>query len=212
MRLWSLHPKYLDSKGLVALWREGLLAKAVLEGKTRGYTHHPQLERFREHPDPLAAIVAYLRVVLEEAIRWGYRFDPGKLEGPIEKIKGPGEIGKELQEKTQGQRKQAQNPRKQGKEPQKKVPGLLRQEKGVQKQVPGQRKQVVGSQRIEGDVDIAPILLTTGQLAYEWGHLLDKLKTRDPDRYLHLKQLVTIEPHPLMRVIPGPRAPWEIVR
>jgi len=25
MRLWTLHPKYLDARGLVALWREGLL-------------------------------------------------------------------------------------------------------------------------------------------------------------------------------------------
>jgi hypothetical protein len=29
-RIWSLHPKYLDARGLVALWREGLLAQAVL--------------------------------------------------------------------------------------------------------------------------------------------------------------------------------------
>ncbi|WP_368086417.1 pyrimidine dimer DNA glycosylase/endonuclease V [Nitrosomonas sp. Nm34] len=26
MRLWSIHPKYLDAKGLLALWREGLQA------------------------------------------------------------------------------------------------------------------------------------------------------------------------------------------
>jgi len=37
MRLWTIHPKYLDAKGLVALWRETLLAKHVLEGKTPGY-------------------------------------------------------------------------------------------------------------------------------------------------------------------------------
>ncbi|MGP1680491.1 MAG: pyrimidine dimer DNA glycosylase/endonuclease V [Giesbergeria sp.] len=36
MRLWSLHPQYLDSKALVALRREGLLAQAVLAGLTRG--------------------------------------------------------------------------------------------------------------------------------------------------------------------------------
>ena len=36
MRLWSLHPRYLDAKGLVALWREGLLAQAVLKGQTKG--------------------------------------------------------------------------------------------------------------------------------------------------------------------------------
>ena len=29
MRLWTLHPKYLDGVGLVALWREALLARAV---------------------------------------------------------------------------------------------------------------------------------------------------------------------------------------
>jgi hypothetical protein len=32
MRLWSLHPRYLDAKGLQAVWREGLLAKKVLQG------------------------------------------------------------------------------------------------------------------------------------------------------------------------------------
>ena len=48
MRLWSVHPKYLDSKGLVALWREALLAKQVLEGGTKGYRNHPQLDRFKK--------------------------------------------------------------------------------------------------------------------------------------------------------------------
>ena len=63
MRLWSLHPKYLDPQGLVALWREALLAKAVIRGETRGYTHHPQLQRFTEHPHPRLAINAYLAAV-----------------------------------------------------------------------------------------------------------------------------------------------------
>lgn len=67
MRLWSLHPRYLDAKGLVALWREGLLAQQVLRGKTRGYRAHPQLERFRQHPQPVAAIAAYLKAVANEA-------------------------------------------------------------------------------------------------------------------------------------------------
>ena len=79
MRLWSLHPSYLDSKGLVALWREGLLAKAVLSGQTRGYKNHPQLERFKSQPDPQAAINAYLLEVYREAERRGYRFDISKL-------------------------------------------------------------------------------------------------------------------------------------
>jgi len=47
VRIWSLHPKYLDRQGLTACWREALLAQAVLNGATRGYTRHPQLVRFR---------------------------------------------------------------------------------------------------------------------------------------------------------------------
>jgi hypothetical protein len=80
MRIWSIHPKYLDAKGLVALWRETLLAKHVLEGKTKGYTHHPQLIRFRAAPNPLAAINQYLSVVYQEAVARGYHFDASKIE------------------------------------------------------------------------------------------------------------------------------------
>lgn len=79
MRLWSLHPRYLDARGLVALWREGLLAQAVLAGRTRGYRHHPQLERFRAARNPRGTIAAYLRVVVEEGERRGYRFDAGRI-------------------------------------------------------------------------------------------------------------------------------------
>ena len=79
MRLWSLHPQYLDAKGLVALWREGLLPKHVLEGKTKGYRHHPQLQRFRAVADPERAINQYLHAVLSEAEKRGYRFDASKL-------------------------------------------------------------------------------------------------------------------------------------
>ena len=81
MRLWTVHPRYLDAKGLVALWREGLLAKHVLAGRTRGYRHHPQLERFQSHSRPEAAIDVYLQAVCDEADRRGYRFDRGKLDG-----------------------------------------------------------------------------------------------------------------------------------
>jgi hypothetical protein len=79
VRLWTIHPKYLDPQGLVALWREGLLAQKVLAGLTRGYRHHPQLERFRGARDPATAIAAYLRAVHEEAFRRGYSFDISKL-------------------------------------------------------------------------------------------------------------------------------------
>jgi hypothetical protein len=66
----------------VALWREALLAKAVLGGRTRGYRHHPQLSRFRSHSNPRSAINAYLRLVCEEAQSRGYSFDRTKV-GPV---------------------------------------------------------------------------------------------------------------------------------
>jgi hypothetical protein len=79
MRLWTLHPRYLDSVGLVSVWREALLARQVLRGRTRGYRHHPQLDRFRAHPSPLSAINAYLQAVHKEAVARGYAFDKTKL-------------------------------------------------------------------------------------------------------------------------------------
>jgi hypothetical protein len=79
VRLWSLHPEYLDARGLVALWREALLAQAVLAGRTRGYRNHPQLVRFRQHPDPMGAIAAYLSHVQREATRRGYHFDTTRI-------------------------------------------------------------------------------------------------------------------------------------
>ncbi|MBW6495585.1 MAG: pyrimidine dimer DNA glycosylase/endonuclease V [Burkholderiaceae bacterium] len=79
MRLWTVHPRFLDAKGLVALWREALLAKAVLEGKTKGYRNHPQLVRFRAHQQPVAAVCEYLRCVLAEAVQRGYSFDATKI-------------------------------------------------------------------------------------------------------------------------------------
>jgi Pyrimidine dimer DNA glycosylase len=82
VRLWTLHPRYLDPQGLVAVWREALLAQAVLRGRTKGYRHHPQLDRFRSHAAPRSAINAYLAAILAEAERRGYSFDARKL-GPI---------------------------------------------------------------------------------------------------------------------------------
>jgi hypothetical protein len=79
MRIWTLHPKYLDSKGLVALWREALLAQKVLQGKTKGYRNHPQLIRFQELSNSLGAIAAYLRGVHHESLERGYRFDEDKI-------------------------------------------------------------------------------------------------------------------------------------
>lgn len=79
MRLWSLHPKYLDTKGLVALWREALLAQAVLRGQTKAYKSHPQLIRFRQSRTPIKGIASYLRIVHSEGSRRGYKFDVGKI-------------------------------------------------------------------------------------------------------------------------------------
>ena len=86
MRLWSLHPKYLDAKGLVALWREALLAKNVLEGRTKGYKNHPQLNRFKESPSPIAAINHYLSVVHHEALARHYKFDKQKFSVPVDGV------------------------------------------------------------------------------------------------------------------------------
>ncbi len=87
MRLWSLHPKYLDSKGIVALWREALLAQKVLLGKTKGYKHHPQLKRFKLSRNPQGAIAAYLRGVWTDAKRRGYEFNGKKISGKPSKLK-----------------------------------------------------------------------------------------------------------------------------
>lgn len=140
MRLWTLHPKYLDSRGLVALWREGLLAKAVLSGETRGYRRHPQLLRFRTHPDPLAAVNAYLAAVLTEAEGRGFAFDRSKISPPSFEIE---------------------------------------------------------------------LAATSGQLLFEWAHLLAKLKARSPEVHERWRGLASPLPHPLFRLRPGPVEPWE---
>ena len=93
MRLWTLHPRYLDVKGLTAAWREALLAQKVLSGSTTGYTHHPQLIRFWQHPQPLMAVGAYLAGLATEADRRGYHFDTEKIQetgnvGQIEETDG----------------------------------------------------------------------------------------------------------------------------
>ena len=140
MRLWTLHPRYLDASGLVAAWREGLLAKAVLAGRTRGYRHHPQLERFRSAPSPTAAINDYLAGLYAEAALRGYRFERRKLAGTLARER---------------------------------------------------------------------LRATRGQLAFEWGHLLKKLRRRSPQLYARLRLLRTPQAHPMFRVVAGPVAAWE---
>lgn len=144
MRLWSLHPKYLDSKGLVALWREGLLAKKVLEDRTKGYRNHPQLLRFKSCADPIVSINTYLHFVCDEADKRGYAFDRTKLT---------------------------------------------------------QRKP-----------SLQKILVLSGQLDYEWTHLMTKLKTRDREKYEALKAIRRTRAHPSFKKIPGGIEAWEILK
>ena len=87
MRIWTLHPKYLDAKGLVALWRETLLAKHVLEGKTKGYRNHPQLIRFMNTEKPLEYINSYLTAIFIEASSRGYNFDGNKIDRKIKPVR-----------------------------------------------------------------------------------------------------------------------------
>lgn len=86
MRLWSIHPRYLDCIGLVSLWRESLLAQKVLTGKTERYRNHPQLERFRKHPDPIKAIGSYLFYVYDEGLARCYRFRRDRILHPVRRI------------------------------------------------------------------------------------------------------------------------------
>ena len=140
MRIWSLHPKYLDTRGLVALWREGLLAQAVLMGRTKGYRHHPQLIRFRERPSPVGCIAEYLQIVHDEAVTRGFHFSAEKI----------------------------------------------------------------CRSRACCRLDV-----TRGQLEFEWNHLMQKLKVRDPTLRAKLERVEKPQPHPLFKVNPGQVAEWE---
>jgi hypothetical protein len=140
MRLWSLHPKYLDPQGLVALWRETLLAQAVLRGQTRGYRSHPQLDRFKKHSAPLTAMSRYLTEIHAQAESRGYSFDKSKIR---------------------------------------------RTRKAVE------------------------LSVTSGQIEYEWAHLLAKLKIRNPALYRKWRETDAPVPHPLFIVRAGDIEPWE---
>lgn len=142
VRLWTLHPKYLDVKGLVALWREALLAQKVLSGQTKGYKKHPQLERFKASSNPLGAIAGYLQIIAGEADARGYKFNKAKIANKVLASK---------------------------------------------------------------------VKVTSGQVAYEYQHLLNKLRVRDPERYWVFKSVNIVEVHPLFDVVEGPIESWEII-
>lgn len=92
MRLWSVHPEQLDRQALVACWREGLLAQAVLAGRTTGYRHHPQLRRFAAQANPAASIAAYLDALAAEADHRGYRFDRSRIDAADPRAVAPIEV------------------------------------------------------------------------------------------------------------------------
>jgi len=140
MRLWSIHPEYLDAKGLVALWREALLAQNVLLGNTKGYKKHPQLKRFKNTGNPVGAIACYLRSIIDEADRRGYNFNRSKI------------INK----------------------------------------------------RIKSSIPV-----TSGQVEYEFNHLLGKLSKRDPESYNQLKLVKKIKVNPTFKKVRGSVEDWE---
>lgn len=82
MCLWSVHPKYLDKCGLVALWREGLRAQKNLSGESGKIPNDPQLIRFKQQDNPLQAIGAYLSFITCEALRQGCKFNHEKIMFP----------------------------------------------------------------------------------------------------------------------------------
>ncbi len=144
MRLWSLSPKYLDRQGLLAVWREGLLAKNVLAGKTKGYKNHPQLDRFKKSGDALAYIDSYLFGIYQEAEARGYKFS-------VEKIKNLKILNKKIK-------------------------------------------------------------VSSGQIEYEFSHLLKKLKARDIKRYREVRGIKKAEVNNLFKVVEGDIEDWEKVK
>lgn len=172
MRLWSVHPRYLDRQALVACWREGLLAQAVLLGRTKGYQRHPQLQRFRELTDPAAAVGSFLEAVWAEATVRGYRFDASRIERllPVEP-EAATPVGA-----AAGAR----------------LAAGLADDTVLQ----------IGSGLLQ---------VTTGQLDYEWRHLLAKLRQRSPQVARQWMDVQRPQAHPLFAVVPGGIADWERV-
>lgn len=87
MRIWSIHPKYLDAKRLTAVWRETLLARAVLENKTQAYKNHSQLTRFKKQKNPKILINSYLYHIHQESIKRNYNFNKKLLKNSFTKKK-----------------------------------------------------------------------------------------------------------------------------
>lgn len=82
MRLWSIHPKYLDKHALIALWREGLLAQKALSGKGLVDEANVQLVRFKKSANPVRAIGSYLSFVASEGAKQGCKLNHERILQP----------------------------------------------------------------------------------------------------------------------------------
>ena len=76
MRIWSLHPQYLDQKGLGGQWEEGIIAQNTLFFQEGKYLNYPVLHRVKAHQEPVAWIGMYLNEILKEAnVNRGYNYN-----------------------------------------------------------------------------------------------------------------------------------------
>lgn len=82
MRLWTIHPTFLDNEGLHGLWREGLLAQKIIEDPTHGRSNNPQIARFRNHVSPISILGAYLWTVGHEGMERGFKYNVARIEDP----------------------------------------------------------------------------------------------------------------------------------
>jgi Pyrimidine dimer DNA glycosylase len=183
MRIWSVHPRYLDRQGLTAGWREGLLAQKVLTGTTKGYRNPPQLRRFRAAGDG-AALDADDDAGSGAHVAPAPGLDPGRHV--------PGGTVEVVPDAVAG-------------------PAISTYLHGVVDEA-ARRGYAFDRALVLGPVDPGLRLdVTDGQLAYEWEHLRAKLAVRSPDVLRRWEDVVVPDPHPLFRVVPGPVAEWEIV-
>jgi hypothetical protein len=183
VRIWSVHPRYLDRQGLTAGWREGLLAQKVLTGTTKGYRNHPQLRRFRAAGDGAAmADVADGGSGAHVAPAPG--LDPGR-HVPGTTVEVVPDLGAGAAISTY-------------------LHAIV--DEAMRRGYRFDRALVLGKRHHDLRLDV-----TDAQLAYEWEHLRAKLAVRSPDVFQLWQDVTVPDPHPLFRVVPGPVAEWEIV-
>lgn len=82
MSLWSVHPRYLDNKGLISAWNRGLQLQKQLSTEPARNTGNSQLIMFSRQEKPLHAIGSYLSFIASEGCRRGYKFTHEKILYP----------------------------------------------------------------------------------------------------------------------------------